>query len=197
MNKQVLEHLKRKMRASHEDHNDSRDSRDMRDMRDYADSRRDRRDERGDMNPHASAHYQQGGDRRDYRDSRDYRDYNDDYADQRDYGGNPMRLSKSDIKEWKRRLENADGSRGEHFDEDRIFQAAEIVGVKFRDYDEREFCLAVNVMYSDYCKVVKKYVSPEKELMFYCEMAKAFLEDPDAPEPSEKLALYFHCIADN
>lgn len=29
------------------------------------------------------------------------------------------------------------------------------------------------------------------------ELAKAFLEDEDGPEPSEKLALYYYCIAED
>ena len=63
------------------------------------------------------------------------------------------------------------------------------------DFDEKEFCLVVNVMYSDYCKVLKKYVPAEKELIVCAEMAKAFLEDDDGPEASEKLALYYYFIA--
>ena len=63
----------------------------------------------------------------------------------RDYG-ETLSLTKSDIMNWKHNLENADGTRGPHF----------------------------NV-----------------------ELAKAFLEDDDGPEPSEKLALYYYCIAED
>ena len=75
---------------------------------------------------------------------------------------------------------------------------AKIGGLKcrFDEYSEREFCMAVNMMYSDYCKVAKRFVAPDKEIMFFAELAKAFLDDADGPEPSEKLALYFHCIVD-
>ena len=42
------------------------------------------------------------------------------------------------------------------------------------------------------------YISrePEKEADFYIKMAKAFLDDEDAPDGSAKLAMYYFCIAD-
>ena len=131
----------------------------------------------------------------DYEDRRDY----DDYEDGRDYddGHYEMRLTKSDMRRWKHKLQNADGTRGEHYDMQQIMQVAEKLGIKFHEFNEKEFCIAVNMMYSDYCKVLKKHVSPEKELIVYAELAKAFLEDEDGPEASEKLALYYHCIANN
>lgn len=43
----------------------------------------------------------------------------------------------------------------------------------------------------------KPYVSSERECHYYVELAKAFLEDDDGPEPSEKLALYYYCIAED
>jgi hypothetical protein len=152
------------------------------------------------------------GARRDYRSSRgnvefegnmDFRD-SEDYArdgrydsrgDYRDYGRMP-RLSKTDIHHWKQMMENEDGTRGPHYDMQQIISAADKIGVKFDEFDEKEFCIAVNMMYSDYCKVAKKYIAPDKELHFFAELAKAFLDDEDGPEASEKLALYFHCIVD-
>jgi hypothetical protein len=96
--------------------------------------------------------------------------------------------------EWKRMMKNADNSTGAHYDMQEIMQAAERANIRFADFDEKEFCLVVNMMYSDYCKVVKKHIAPEKELSFFVDLARAFLEDDDGPEPSEKLALYYHCI---
>ncbi len=176
-------------RADRDDYREDYEDRgDREDYEDYEDSRR--RDRRSG-----------GRDRRDRRDRRDSRDYEDsrdygDYEDSRDYedGHYEMRLKKSDMKEWKRRMENADGTKGEHFDMQQILQIAERLNIKFRDFDEKEFCLAVNMMYSDYCKVLKRHVSEDKELIICAELAKAFLEDQDGPEPSEKLALYYYCI---
>lgn len=132
--------------------------------------------------------------RYDYNDYNDYRmhDYRSDYADDE-----PVRLSKSDMKEWKRKLENADGSLGEHFDKNEILNVAEKIGVRYRGYGEDELCMTANMLYSDYCEALKGYVPQDKEAIVYTKMAKAFLEDADAPEGSEKLAIYYHCIAND
>ena len=102
-----------------------------------------------------------------------------------------------DIMNWKHNLENADGTRGPHFNMEQVMEAAKAVGIRFEDFDERELCMTVNMLYSDYCEVNKPYVSPERECHYYVELAKAFLEDDDGPEPSEKLALYYYCIAED
>lgn len=111
--------------------------------------------------------------------------------------GETLSLTKSDIMNWKHNLENADGTRGPHFNMEQVMEAAKAVGIRFEDFDERELCMTVNMLYSDYCEVNKPYVSPERECHYYVELAKAFLEDDDGPEPSEKLALYYYCIAEN
>jgi hypothetical protein len=46
------------------------------------------------------------------------------------------------------------------------------------DCDKWEFFVAVNMMYSDYCKVAEKM--NVSKLDFYGHMAKAFLHDEDA-----------------
>lgn len=119
----------------------------------------------------------------------------DYYADGNDYGSDEeMKLSKKDIQEWKRMLRNADGTAGEHFEMEQLVRAGENIGVKFRDYSEKEFCITANMLYSDYCEAVKGIVPQEKELLFFARLAKAWLEDEDAPDPKEKLALYYYCI---
>lgn len=151
--------------------------------------------------------------RKDYYDNEtEYRkpnDYEHDYEYEEEYEGNHpfviegemgfdyaemSKLSKRDIMEWKHNLVNADGSRGEHFKFDYIMKAAKDMGIRFHEYDEKELCLTVNMLYSDYCEVLKPFISPDKELYVYVALGKAFLEDEDAPEGSEKLALYYHCV---
>lgn len=174
--------------------------------------RRDRRDYRYGTDNHGThgTYYVEGEYERDHRDSgyggrhmSDYEDREDrrsdrrrDYEDEADYGSGEMRLTKHDIKRWKGMLENSDGTRGPHFEMVHILTAADKLGVSFKDYDEKEFCMTVNMMYADYGEVIKKYASGEKELHCCVDLAKAFLEDADGPEPSEKLALYYHCIVD-
>ena len=192
MNKALKDYLDRKMSGSNSrrDGNqswllkkmESRNS-DYEDSRDYARSG-DRRRDMEDMRDNRS----------DYEDYRmDSRDYNDDYADY--HRSKPIKLSKSDIHRWNKMFENFDGTRGAHYDMQQVIHAADKIGVKFDDFSEKEFCVAVNMMYADYGHVIKEMV-PDKELICCAKLAKAFLEDPDAPEASEKLALYFHCIVD-
>jgi hypothetical protein len=133
------------------------------------------------------------GDYPDYNDYRDYRDYRM-YGDFRDYADDMM-LTKSDIKEWKSMLENADGTRGEHFEKRQILDSAEKVGVRYNRYDEDDLCITANALYSDYSDVLKMFVPQDKEAIVYTRLAKAFLEDPDASaKGKEKLAIYYNCI---
>lgn len=92
---------------------------------------------------------------------------------------------------------NADGSMGEHFRFDEIMEVAEKMRLRFRGYTEKDLCMAVNMLYSDYCKVLKSIIPSDKELYIYVALADAFLNDEDGPEGSEKLALYYHCIVKN
>lgn len=181
MNRMILDRLERRMG---EDSRRRRSSRTGRYMSDRSMDRRDYEDERD---------YEDRRRGRDYEDERDYRRGRRDYEDERDYDDR-IELSKADMHEWKRKMVNADGSKGAHYDMQQVMPLADKLGIRFNEYDEKEFCLAVNIMYSDYCSVANKYVPHEKALMFYGEMAKAWLEDEDGPEPSEKLAMYYHCI---
>lgn len=188
---------------------DKRDGADSRDRRDYEDGYEDglvdgRRGVKG------TGRYGRR-DRRDGTDSRDRRDYEDGYEDgladarrgvrgsgrgDRMDGGHesPLRLSKEDMHEWKRMLENADGTRGAHYDMSQIMGVADKLDIKFDEFSEAEFCMTVNMLYSDYCHTVKKFVSQEKMLEFLACMAKDFLDDEDGPAPWTKLMLYYHCI---
>ena len=139
-----------------------------------------------------------------YSRGRDYEMDGDDYAMGRrnaDYemdGGHPsglMRLKKKDFMKWERNLENTDGTRGKHFDAQQVKTVAEQMGIKYHGYDEKELCMTVNMLYSDYAEVLKSVISPDRELVTYVKLAQAWLEDPDSPvEGSEKLALYYWCI---
>lgn len=189
---------------------DRADGRDGRDMRDRAMDRMDRNDYR---RRGASGRYVR--DRNDGRDMRDRRDYADrrrsgrdryddderDYGDYRDSHGSReprLKLPREDMRRWGDMLINADGSEGMHFDKRMLKERIKQMDDDMEGYTEDDLCMTANMLYSDYCEVLKPYISrePEKEADFYLKMAKAFLDDEDAPDGSAKLAMYYFCIAD-
>lgn len=132
-------------------------------------------------------------------DMRDYvhgeGDYRNTYAMDGHHPSGLMRLKKKDYAEWEKNLENADGTKGKHFDAEQIKRMAEQIGIKYDDYTEKDLCMVANMLYSDYCSVLKNVLPPDKELVGYVRLAQAWLEDEDASvEGSEKVALYYWCI---
>lgn len=155
-------------------------------MRDYDDY-----DMRGDMRSRDYADYEMHDMR-----GRDYGDYGMDYG-MRDYGEMEYgKLSHKDIENWKKNMKNQDGTMGEHFKKEQVAQYARQVGVNPEEFGgEHVFGLVMNMMYSDYCAVAKKFGLDRPD--FYAELAKAFLHDKDfGGEPEEKVWLYYKCIAE-
>lgn len=89
--------------------------------------------------------------------------------------------------EWTREMKNADGSSGEHWTFEQTSQAMKQRGV---ECDPVEFYATMNMLWSDYGAVAKKYGVDKLE--FWAELSKAFLMDEDAEEG--KLELYYECI---
>ena len=108
------------------------------------------------------------------------------------------RLTRHDMMNWKEKMENADGSYGEHFTGGQIRQAVQAMGIEMKGYNEKELCLAANMIYSDYGEVLRPFIPKEKEAYVYVNLAKAFLEDPDSSvKGGEKLACYYYAIVDD
>lgn len=108
----------------------------------------------------------------------------------------PFRMNEHDsekftremAEEWTAKMENEDGTRGPHWNMD---QTKQVMAQKNIDVDPIEFYLAMNMMYSDYCKVAKKLNVNNTD--FYANMAKAFLEDKDAGG-RDKLMRYYKYV---
>lgn len=111
--------------------------------------------------------------------------------------GESAKLTKHDLMHWENNLRNADGTKGKHFGMHHVEEAANKLGIRFDEYSEQEFCMVMNMLYSDFCEVCRTIVSPDKEAHYYAKMAQAWLEDDDGPPPAEKLALYYYCIVDD
>jgi hypothetical protein len=105
------------------------------------------------------------------------------------FGGSSHRkhsgeLTKEKAQKWTKHMKNSDGSTGAHWDFAQTKALGEKLGI---NVDPVEFYVAVNMMYSDYCGVAKKFGLDTAD--FYGHMAKAFLEDKDAAP--DKLKNYF------
>ena len=61
-----------------------------------------------------------------------------------------------------------------------------------KDIPHWVFGVTMNMMYSDYYDVARKFGVNVPE--FYAELARAFLMDKDGPGPEEKLCAYYRCI---
>lgn len=158
--------------------------------RDY---RRDGRNPYGSKGGYVSSDRGRGDYDRDY--GRDYRndysrDYGNDYRD-RDYDhemDHDMDYAEDewqdDMEKWCKELKrNAKQS----LPMNEVISKAEQMGVRFKDYDEKEFYCVVNMLMSDFPNVGQ----PES----YIAMAKQWLEDKDAElQGSEKIAAYYYTI---
>lgn len=135
----------------------------------------------------------------DYEPEYDERDYYMKDMHHMDYSGSAhMYLSKREMQEWKRNMENADGSMGEHFrDMQQILNVAQQQGVQFKDFDEKDLCLTVNMLYSDFSEALRPFITPDKELTAYVRLARAWLEDEDTVKGKEKLYVYYKCVVEN
>lgn len=91
--------------------------------------------------------------------------------------------------EWVAGMKNADGTKGPHY---KIDQVEQWRSTNCMDCEKWPFFVAVNMMYSDYCKTAEKM--GVSKLDFYGHMAKDFLKDEDASP--DKLYKYKEYIAE-
>ena len=100
----------------------------------------------------------------------------------------PKKLTKSGAEMWVQHMQNSDGSSGAHWDYNQTEQVRQQKGYKCEPV---AFYAAMNMMYSDYCQAARDIGCNTVD--FYAAMAKAFLEDADAPE--DKIERYAECVA--
>ncbi len=96
-------------------------------------------------------------------------------------------LTEEKAKKWLEQMQNEDGSKGPHWTLDQVKQ---VVKQKMLNLEPVEVFVAMNMIWSDYSPVAKKYNVNSTD--FYLDMAKAFLEDKDAAP--EKLKKYFEYV---
>lgn len=99
----------------------------------------------------------------------------------------PRKLDEHTAREWMEGLQNEDGSKGPHWTMEQTKQFAKQKGVQ---HDDLSWYVAMNIMYSDYYAVAKKF--NVNNMDFYIGLAQAFLDDKDAAEG--KLYSYYKHI---
>lgn len=110
-----------------------------------------------------------------------------DHYGKKTQGHNLEAMDKQKAREWISSLENSDGSSGEHWSFEQTHQAMKQRNI---NCDPVEFYATINMLWSDYGSVAKKYGVDNVD--FWSELAKSFLEDKDAE--AGKLMLYYDCI---
>ena len=106
--------------------------------------------------------------------------------------GNTGDFDEEKAEMWVSGMKNEDGTAGAHWTKEETSGVAKTVNVKFEHITDYCWWVTMNMMYSDYCEVAKKYGANTPQ--FYADMAKAFLFDKDGGKPKEKLAGYYHSI---
>lgn len=96
-------------------------------------------------------------------------------------------MDKQTAEEWARKMRNSDGSIGPHWKMEQVKQVMQQKGI---DKDPIEFYVTMNMLYSDYGQVAKTHGINSVD--FYIDLAKAFLDDPDAGD--DKLLKYYEYI---
>lgn len=123
---------------------------------------------------------------RERREGRFYEDWDEMDDDDR----HKAKLNDYNPREWAKEMQNADGSSGAHWsmeDTETVRKTRNI-----NDCKPEDFWIAMNMMYSDYQGVAKKYGIDKPE--FYADMARGFLMDKDSKQGREKLEAYYEHV---
>lgn len=109
------------------------------------------------------------------------------------HDGHAQAITDDEARAWVAKMENEDGSIGEHWTEDQTSAAARSIGVDLSAVGTAAWYAAMNMIYSDYYGVAHEYGLNRPD--FYAKLAQAFLMDKDAGSPQRKIAAYYHCVA--
>ena len=97
-------------------------------------------------------------------------------------------MTKEMAEEWTRGMKNEDGTKGPHW---KMEQVKQLMAQKGLQYDPVSLWVTLNMMYSDYCAVLKKHGVNTMDM--YLDLACAFLNDSDVGA-EDKLAAYYQYV---
>ena len=148
----------------------------------------------------------------DYNDYDDYDDYDDDEDEENSYRYNirgkmriPSRkdawgeqntehkLDQRTAERWANMMQNVDGTTGPHWSYQQVEQLKQQKR-ELQPYSTPDLYATLNMMYSDYKDVAKKFNADNQD--FYICMAKAWLDDKDAGSGESKTMNYFKYVVD-
>lgn len=98
-------------------------------------------------------------------------------------------FGRADAESWCAGMVNDDGSTGAHWTMEQTTETAERMGITWEKITPWCWWVAMNMMFSDYCKVAERHGVYTTE--FYADLAHAFLFDKDAKSPKGKIAAYY------
>jgi len=101
-------------------------------------------------------------------------------------------LDEGTAKEWVESMENPEdkSKSGEHWN---MAQTTQVLKSMKLPYDPIEFYVVMNMMFTDYYGVAKKY-GQEKNADFFVELSKGWLDDKDVAAGDKKTAMYYREI---
>lgn len=100
-------------------------------------------------------------------------------------------LTREQAEKWVHAMKSEDGKTGARWPYEEIKRYAANFGIQGEE-QVVEFFAIMNALYTDYCKVAKKYGVDKTD--FWGDLAKAFIHDKDAK--SGKVKMYYECIAE-
>lgn len=103
--------------------------------------------------------------------------------------GGHEKLTREQAEKWVRSMRGDDPkARGEMWTYEDAKKLAEERGLPTEGQDMIDFYVALNMVYTDYCKVAKEHGVDTED--YYADLAVAWLYDRDAKPPTEKLMAY-------
>lgn len=126
--------------------------------------------------------------------SRDMEDDDDDYREHhRKEKHSKKHLTEQTAKEWVDSMENPEDKSkpGEHWN---MAQTTQVLKQMKLPYDPVEFYAVMNMMYSDYFGVAKKY-GQSTNTDFFVDLTKAWLDDSDTAAGDKKTEMYYSIVA--
>lgn len=103
-------------------------------------------------------------------------------------------LTDEEYKKWVNSMENSDGSTGGIWTEQETSAVAKKLGIDFKEFTPLEFCVAMNMQFSDMGETMEKNGIDKPEV--FAEMAKAWLLDDDTLKGGKKLSAYYHSVVE-